>query len=194
METWLNDGAPRGRIEPSTTQVKGCTLESLTRLETCRIASVAVVPTALDRNSRARTRPLDTLGAEAYVHIWGVPVLDGARQTLRLDNIELAVESEAAMGLLGAAAMPHLQRVLAEKASVDLKPFASNAQKKIAAAIADLQKSEDGVRVTTDITSLIERRLNWVSILIVLLVRKARHPEHICIEGMLLEEPGERTY
>ena len=96
-------------------------------------------------------------GAEAYVHIWGVPVLDGARQTLRLDSIEVAVESEAAFGLLGAAAraaMPHLQRVLAEKAMVDLKPFAGNAQKKIAAAIADLQKSEDGVRVTAEITSL----------------------------------------
>lgn len=97
------------------------------------------------------------LGAEAYVHIWGVPVLDQARQTLRLDSIEVAVESEAAFGLLGAAAraaMPHLQRVLAEKAVVDLKSFASNAQKKIAAAIADLQKREDGVRVTAEITSL----------------------------------------
>ena len=50
--------------------------------------------------------------------------------------------------------MPHLQRVLAEKAMVDLKPFASNAQKKIATAIADLQRSEDGVRVTAEITSL----------------------------------------
>ena len=82
-------------------------------------------------------------GAEAYVHIWGVPTLDGARQTLRLDNVELAVESEAALGLLGAAAraaMPHLQRVLAEKASIDLKPFADNARKKIAAAIDDLQQ------------------------------------------------------
>ncbi|MBI5322250.1 DUF4403 family protein [Bradyrhizobium sp.] len=96
-------------------------------------------------------------GAEAYVHIWGVPVLDPARQTLRLDSIEVAVESEAAFGLLGAAArtaMPQLQRVLAEKAMVDLKPFAGNAQKKIAAAIADLQRSEDGVRVTAEVTSL----------------------------------------
>lgn len=97
------------------------------------------------------------LGAEAYVHIWGVPVLDAARQTLRLDAVEVAVESEAAFGLLGAAAraaMPHLQRILAQKAMVDLKPFASNAQKKIADAIADLQRSEDGVRVTAEITSL----------------------------------------
>jgi hypothetical protein len=96
-------------------------------------------------------------GAEAYVHIWGVPALDQTRQTLRLDSIEVAVESEAAFGLLGAAAraaMPHLQRVLAEKAMVDLKPFAGNAQKRIAAAIADLQRSEDGLRVTAEITTL----------------------------------------
>ena len=96
-------------------------------------------------------------GGEAQVHIWGKPVLDQARQTLRLNNIELAVESEAAFGLLGAAAraaMPHLQQALAEKATVDLKPFASNAQKKIAAAIADLQKNEEGVRVAAEITSL----------------------------------------
>ena len=59
-------------------------------------------------------------GGEATVHIWGRPVLDQAQQTLRLTNIELAVESEAAFGLLGAAAravMPHLQKALAEKAT-----------------------------------------------------------------------------
>jgi Domain of unknown function (DUF4403) len=96
-------------------------------------------------------------GGEATVHIWGKPVLDQAQQTLRLTNIELAVESEAAFGLLGAAAraaMPHLQRALADKATIDLKPFATNAQKKIATAIADFQKNEDGVRVAADITSL----------------------------------------
>lgn len=96
-------------------------------------------------------------GAEANVHIWGKPVLDQAQQTLRLTNVELAVESEAAFGLLGAAAravMPHLQQALADRATIDLKPFASNAQKKIAAAIADFQKNEDGVRVAADITSL----------------------------------------
>ena len=43
-------------------------------------------------------------GGEATVHIWGRPMLDQARQTLRLADIELAVESEAAFGLLGAAA------------------------------------------------------------------------------------------
>jgi len=96
-------------------------------------------------------------GGEATVHIWGRPVLDQAQQTLRLTDVQLAVESEAAFGLLGAAAravMPHLQQALAEKATIDLKPFAANAQKKIAAAIADFQKNEDGVRVEADITSL----------------------------------------
>jgi len=96
-------------------------------------------------------------GAEATVHIWGTPALDQARQTLRLANVQLAVESEAAFGLLGAAAravMPRLQGALAEKAIVDLKPFANNARRKIAAAIADFQKSGDGVKVAANINSL----------------------------------------
>jgi len=97
------------------------------------------------------------LGGEATVHIWGRPVIDQTTQTLRLASMELAVESEAAFGLLGAAAraaMPHLQRALADRATVDLKPFATNAQKKLAAAIADLQKNENGVRVAADIGDL----------------------------------------
>ena len=47
-----------------------------------------------------------------------------------------------------------LQRALADRATVDLKPFATNAQKKLAAAIADLQKNENGVRVAADIGDL----------------------------------------
>jgi len=39
-------------------------------------------------------------GGEATVHVWGRPVLDQAQQTLRLTDVELAVESEAAFGLL----------------------------------------------------------------------------------------------
>jgi hypothetical protein len=96
-------------------------------------------------------------GGEANVHIWGKPVLDQAQQTLRLTNVELAVESEAAFGLLGAAAraaVPHLQKALAERATIDLKPFASNARQKIADVIAGFQKNEDGVRVAAEISSL----------------------------------------
>lgn len=97
------------------------------------------------------------LGAEATVHIWGRPVLDQAQQTLRLTDIELAVESEAAFGLLGAAAravVPQLQQALLQRATLDLKPIAANAREKIAAAIADYQKSEDGLKVEAKIDSL----------------------------------------
>ncbi|SDS89694.1 DUF4403 family protein [Bradyrhizobium canariense] len=96
------------------------------------------------------------LGADATVQIWGRPVLDPVQQTLRLTDVQLAVESEAAFGLLGAAAreaMPRLQQVLADKAVVDLKPFAANAQQKINAAIADFQKNDDDLKVTAAITS-----------------------------------------
>ena len=96
-------------------------------------------------------------GGEATVQIWGRPALDQEHQTLRLTDVQLAIESEAAFGLLGAAAreaMPRLQQLLADKAVVDLKPFATNAQAKIAAAIADFQKNEDGVQVAAEITSL----------------------------------------
>ena len=98
-----------------------------------------------------------SFGGEATVHVWGRPVLDQANQILRLTNVELGVESEAAFGLLGAAAravMPHLQKTLAEKATVDLKPFLGDAQKTIASAISDLQKNENGVRVATEINRL----------------------------------------
>jgi hypothetical protein len=127
---------------------------------TVRRASVTASGDRLLISLRVRAKEKTSFfgfGGEADVHIWGRPVLDETQQTLRLTDVELAVESEAAFGLLGAAAraaMPHLQKALAEKATIDLKPFAANAQKKIAAAIADYQKNEDGVRVTAEITSL----------------------------------------
>ena len=96
-------------------------------------------------------------GAEANVHIWGKPVLDQAQQVVRLTNIELAVESEAAFGLLGTAAraaVPYLQKALAERATIDLKPFASNARRRIASVVADFQKNEQGLRVSAEITNL----------------------------------------
>jgi hypothetical protein len=98
-----------------------------------------------------------SFGGEATVHIWGKPVLDQKSQILRLANVEMGVESEAAFGLLGAAAravMPRLQKTLAEKATVDLKPYLGDAQKMIAGAISDLQKNQDSVRVATQINDL----------------------------------------
>jgi hypothetical protein len=96
-------------------------------------------------------------GAEATIHVWGRPVLDRSRQMLRLDDIALDVESEAAFGLLGAAAraaVPYLEKALAENAVIDLVPLAANARKSIEAAISDFRKSADGVRVEAAVTDL----------------------------------------
>ena len=96
-------------------------------------------------------------GGDATVHVYGKPVLDQGKQVLRLTDIQLAVESEAAFGLLGAAAktaMPYLQKSLADKAQIDLKPFAANARNKIAAAMREFSKSEDGVTVDAAVTGL----------------------------------------
>ncbi len=96
-------------------------------------------------------------GAEATVHIWGKPVLDAKSQILRLTDVSLAVESEAAFGLLGAAAraaMPYLQSALAENAVVDLKPFAADAIAKIGVALKDFQQDSAGVRVDAAVQEL----------------------------------------
>jgi hypothetical protein len=97
------------------------------------------------------------LGAEATVHVWGKPALDRERQMLRLSDIALDVESEAAFGLLGAAAraaVPYLEAALAENAVVDLNPFAVTARNSIEAAIADFRKAGDGVHVDAAVTAL----------------------------------------
>ncbi len=97
------------------------------------------------------------LGAGATVHIWGRPVLDKTNQTLRLTDLKLAVESEAGFGLLGAAsqaAAPWLEKALAEKAIIDLKPFAASVREQIGPVVRGFQKNDAGVRVNAEITSL----------------------------------------
>ena len=52
------------------------------------------------------------------------------------------------------AAIPYLQSSLAEHAVIDLKPFAANARKNIAEAIAEFQKQTDGVSTEAAINDL----------------------------------------
>ncbi len=97
------------------------------------------------------------LGAEATVHIWGKPSLDRQNQIMRLTDISLDVESNAAFGILGTAAraaIPYLQKALADNAVVDLKPFAANAKKSIEAAIVDFQTPIDGVEIEAGVNDL----------------------------------------
>jgi hypothetical protein len=96
-------------------------------------------------------------GADAIVHVWGRPVLDRARQMLRLNDVALDVESQAAFGLLGTAAraaIPSLERALADNAFVDLVPVAENARRNLEAAVADFRKRSDGVAVDAQVTDL----------------------------------------
>lgn len=97
------------------------------------------------------------LGGEATIHIWGRPVLDQKNQVLRLTDLELAVESNAAFGLLGAAAraaVPYLQRALEERATIDLKTLAASAQQKLAAVITDFRKNDNGLRIDAAVTGV----------------------------------------
>jgi hypothetical protein len=61
-------------------------------------------------------------------------------------------------GLLSAAAraaMPYLQQALVDNAVVDLKPFAADAKKKVAEALAEFEKSgADGVKVEAAVNDL----------------------------------------
>jgi hypothetical protein len=96
-------------------------------------------------------------GANATVHVWGKPVLDGGTQVLRFTEIEVDVDSEVAYGLLGAvarAALPYVKDALAENARIDLKPFAANARRSIEAALADFRKNEQDLQVEAAITDL----------------------------------------
>jgi len=95
--------------------------------------------------------------ADATVNIWGKPALDQQTQILRLTELAVAVESDAAYGLLSAAARaatPYLEQALADNAKIDLKPFAADALKKITAALADFQKDSAGVKVDAVVTDL----------------------------------------
>ncbi len=96
-------------------------------------------------------------GADATVHVYGRPVLDQDRQILRFSDVTLDVQSQAAFGLLGAAAQaatPYLQKLLADKAVIDLKPFAADAKQRIATAVAGFVAQGSGVSAKLAVNDL----------------------------------------
>jgi hypothetical protein len=96
-------------------------------------------------------------GSEATIHISGKPALDQNRQTLRLDDLALMVESDTAFGLLGLAAkaaVPALQNALARHAVIDLRPALANARKSIDRALADFRVQGDGIKADAQLTGL----------------------------------------
>ena len=91
------------------------------------------------------------------MHVYGKPVLDQNQQILRLTDVALDVQSQAAFGLLGAAAQaaaPYLQQTLANKAVIDLKPFAADAKKRLAAAVTNFASQTNGASGNVTVTDL----------------------------------------
>ena len=85
------------------------------------------------------------------------PCSIAANRSLRIDDISLDVQSEAAFGVLGVAAraaVPYVERTLKDNAVVDLRPIAADARKNIEAVIAEFQKTSEGVRVDVDAIDL----------------------------------------
>jgi hypothetical protein len=87
------------------------------------------------------------LATEATVHVWGRPVLDRENQVLRLADVVLDVESEGALGAVAQTMAPFLASVVAQQATIDLKPYAANASRSIAAALSEFRAAGDGVSI-----------------------------------------------
>jgi len=106
---------------------------------------------------RVKKNGFFSLGADATVYVWGRPALDQGNQILRFTDVALDVQSQAAFGLLGAAAQaaaPYLQKTLADQAVIDLKPFAADAKTRIAAAVGNLAAQAPGLRASATVDDL----------------------------------------
>jgi len=97
------------------------------------------------------------LAADATIHVWGRPVLDRSRQVLRFDEIAIDIESQAALGalaLVARAAVPALERMIAQNAVVDLLPIAIDIRKNIEAAISDSRNAPPGVQIDASVVDI----------------------------------------
>ncbi len=96
-------------------------------------------------------------GANATIYLWGRPALDPERQVLRLNDIKLDVQSEAVFGMLGIAAraaVPYLEKLLAENAAIEIAPIATIARQSIDAAVSEFRQRNDGIRVDARVNDL----------------------------------------
>jgi hypothetical protein len=96
-------------------------------------------------------------GADATLNVRGRPVLDREHQIVRFTDLALDMQSQAAFGLLRAAAQaaaPYLRKTLADAAVIDLKPFAAEAKERIAGAVGGLTKQDGGLSANVAIRDL----------------------------------------
>jgi hypothetical protein len=146
-----------------TAQLKGKTFpEDKTSAFSATVNSVEIAPSGdrllIEVGVRANeNKSWFGFGANATIYLWGRPALDPERQVLRLDDIALDVQSEAVFGMLGVAAraaVPYLQKLLAENAAIEIAPLAALARNSIDAAVTEFQQSGDGIRVDARVAGL----------------------------------------
>jgi hypothetical protein len=97
------------------------------------------------------------LGTTATLYISGKPVLDQGQQIVRLENVALAVDSDALFGVVGTAvkmATPYLKTALEKNAVIDLKPTLANARRSIDKALTDFRLQNDDIKVDATMTGL----------------------------------------
>jgi len=108
---------------------------------------------SLKVTARERTSWLG-LASEGTVHIRGRPVLDGKNQVLRLADVALDLDPKGVLSPAIRAASPYLQRAVAERAAIDLKPYTGNVRASIEAAVKEFRGAGDGVQVEAAIADL----------------------------------------
>lgn len=97
------------------------------------------------------------LAADATIHVWGRPALDRRRQVLRFDEIAIDIESQAALGALALAAraaVPALERMIAQNAVIDLLPMTIDIRRNIEAAISDSRNTPPGVQIDASVVDM----------------------------------------
>lgn len=97
------------------------------------------------------------LAADATIHVWGRPALDRRRQVLRFDEIAIDIESQAALGALALAAraaVPALERMIAQNAVIDLLPMTNDIRRNIEAAISDSRNTPPGVQIDASVVDM----------------------------------------
>lgn len=145
-----------------TAQLAGKTFpEDQTSAANVKVRTLSVTPSGsrllLALGVTVKERRFLGLSAEGDVYIWGRPELDRGSQTLKLVDLAIDVQSQAAFGLLDAAAsaaIPYFINLLSERAQIDLKPFAADAKARIEAAAKQAQSSRTDVKITIAIDSL----------------------------------------
>lgn len=105
----------------------------------------------------AKERRFLGLEATGTAYVWGKPALDAAAQMVRLADVQVDVDSADALGLIGIAASaagPYLEQLVAEKAVIDLKPFATDARQRIEEALKRVEGERPDLKLDLQIKAL----------------------------------------